>query len=362
MTNETECDIIVRMGDTVLVAMSGGVDSSYAAAHLQRLGYQVQGVYMKLWGGTRRGSSCSTADHQAAQLAADHLGIQLHTVDWTVQFERLVIAPFVRAAARAEIGNPCISCNRQFKIQGLVQVANQLDIHWIASGHYARVVHGGDHPGLHRATDAIKDQSYVMWALQPAILERLLLPNGHLHKKDIRNQAQAWGLPAADTPDSMELCFDPKQVVRDALGMRPGKVTDMQDQELGHLDDLSMVAIGQRRGLPEVISGGPERRYVVRVEPQHQRVVIGSAHDLMVDRIHMEDWIFTQRCSLDQPMALQTSAHGRSEVGYLTIDGDRATFVLEQPTRRPTPGQFGVVYEGDRVIGAGVMKNHDAAV
>jgi tRNA-specific 2-thiouridylase len=349
------------MAGSVLVAMSGGVDSSHCAAILLEQGWHVEGVYMRLWGGSRRGSSCSTADHSAAQAAADHLGVALHTVDWTADFERQVIAPFVASAAEGEIGNPCISCNRQFKIQGLVSVADRLDIRWIASGHYAQVVHEGHLPGLYRAADHHKDQSYVMWALTPPVLERLLLPNGHLHKEEIRRRATTMGLPAAATPDSMDLCFDPKQAVKTALGSRPGRMVDSGGNHLGDIEDVGMVAIGQRRGLglpphPE----GP--RYVLRVEPQARRVVIGSAADLMTTQIRMTDWTPTQAPTGDLGLFLQTSAHGHPLPGRLHVEDNTAVFSLDGRTPRPTPGQFGVVYEGDRVIGAGVMRgSHELA-
>jgi len=224
---------MVFMGDRVLIAMSGGVDSSFAAARLLDQGYEVQGIYMKLWGGDRRGSSCSTADHLAAQAAADYLDIPLHTVDWTARFEQQVIAPFIDGVARAEIGNSCISCNRQFKIKGLVEVADQLGIHLVATGHYAQVKNRDEHPGLYRAVDPNKDQSYVMWMVSTNTLERLILPNGGLHKTDIRKTAVVMGLPAAVTPDSMELCFDPKQMVRDVMGETPGEIIDSQGNMLG---------------------------------------------------------------------------------------------------------------------------------
>jgi tRNA-specific 2-thiouridylase len=351
---------MVLMGEDVLVAMSGGVDSSFTAAQLLRQGYRVQGIYMKLWGGQRRGSSCSTADHLAAQAAADHLGIRLHTVDWTTQFEQQVVSPFVQAAARAETGNPCISCNRQFKIQGLIAMADQLGIPWVASGHYARVVRDGDRPGLYRAIDTHKDQSYVMWAMGPEVLQRLILPNGDMHKAIIRQAARTLELPAADVPDSMELCFDPKQVVAAALGRRPGKVVDVQGQVMGVIPDISTVTVGQRRGLPSAVSGSAERRYVLRVEPQAQQVVIGSSRDMMVGQIQLDEWVATQHHRTNG-LQLQTSAHGHPENGQLVVAGLQATFVLDRPCRRPSPGQFGVVYEGDRVVGAGVVRDHDDA-
>lgn len=350
------------MADTrrALVALSGGVDSSVAAALLISQGFEVEGVYMRLWAGERQGNSCSTADGAAAQAAAEHLGIRLHQVDWSRQFNEQVIDPFVEAASNGHILNPCLSCNRKFKIEGLYALADELGIEWVATGHYARVVGHAGRAYLGRAADAHKDQSYVLYMMPRHLLERTLFPNGGMDKAQVRELAGLLRLPAATVPDSMDLCFDAAGEARRRIPLRTGTVRDTSGRLIGHLPDMELVAIGQRRGLPARPAGQPNlRSYVVAKDATTGTITIGYDNEARIGSIGLDQcsWSGEPPC-VGQEIAIQCSAHGRAVPGRVVMSEDGLLDVeLDSPTRPQSPGQAGVVYVGDRVLGGGIIKS-----
>jgi len=343
------------------VALSGGVDSSVAAALLLRQGHQVEGIYMKLWGGAKHGSSCSTADETSAQRAAEHLRIPLHVVDWSAEFEQQVINPHVDGLARGEVSNPCLSCNRSFKIKGLMDYADQHDFPQVATGHYARIVqHNGRH-WLARAADNIKDQSYVMWMLSGAHLSRLRLPIGTMSKANIRALARSWSIPAATTPDSMDLCFSTESVTRNKISLSAGRMITTKGRDLGPIENIELTVIGQRRGLPNTASNAGERHYIVQKDLNTKTVTIGTKTDTQCRQISINNCTWTWNIPQDTPLTLQTSAHGEPHpVHIITYEHTHVTLQTDHNIWRPSPGQAGVLYAQDRVVGGGYFSSHTA--
>ena len=336
----------------VLAAMSGGVDSSVAAAMLVEEGHDVTGVTLRLWDNPTDAGCCSVAEIDDARAVAGALGID-HLV-WTFidDFDAQVVGPYAAAHAGGLTPNPCIECNRHLKFGRLLRRATQLGFDAIATGHHARVVTASD--GRHRllrGADAHKDQSYVLYVLGQEELGRCRFPVGTMTKAGVRAKAAALGLPTADKPDSQDVCFVTTSGGREALlasriPLHPGRVVDTAGTEVGRVDALELVTVGQRRGLG---TGGGARRYALRVDPSAGTVVVGEAADLLADAVHL-----TRLCWLhgpvEGPVSVQTSAHGTPVEA--TFAGDTVRF--HRPQRRVAPGQSVVLYRDDEVLGGGI--------
>jgi tRNA-specific 2-thiouridylase len=348
----------------VLVAMSGGVDSSVAAALLRDGGHRVTGVTMKLWGGPSDQGCCSVADVDDARRVADHLGIDHHVFNFSDDFEDRVVGPYVDAHARGWTPNPCIECNRHLKFDRLVRRAELLGFDAIATGHHARLSVAVDgRVRLRRGVDAAKDQSYVLYMLGPATLDRLLLPIGELTKPEVRQRAAALGLRTADKADSQEVCFIGARsgrggFVGERVALRPGRVVDRGGRVLGEVPAVQLDTIGQRRGLG--IAGGGAPRYVVDVDVDEAVVTVGGPQDLAVGVQHLRDLCWTAGVP-EGELSAQTSAHGRAwpatlEVGPVERAPATSAAVLRwrEPRRRAAPGQAVVLYRGDAVLGGGI--------
>ena len=335
----------------VLAAMSGGVDSSVAAALLVEEGHDVTGVTLRLWDNPTDAGCCSVAEIDDARRVAHVLDID-HLV-WTFldEFDARVVEPYAAAHARGLTPNPCIECNRHLKFGRLLRRATQLGFDAVATGHHARVVTDGHHRLL-RGADAQKDQSYVLYVLGQKELARCRFPVGTMTKVAVRAKAAALGLPTAEKPDSQDVCFVTTSGGRRALlasriALHPGRVVDTTGAEVGHVDALELVTLGQRRGLG---TGGGDRRYALAVDTRAGTVVVGSAADLDVDAVALE-----QVCWVHEPVEgdveVQTSAHGAPVEA--TFDGAIVRFA--RPQRRVAPGQSVVLYRGDEVLGGGVV-------
>jgi len=340
----------------VLVAMSGGVDSSVAAALLQEQGHDVVGATMKLWGGTSDSGCCSVADVEDARRVAQQLGIVHHVFNFTDDFDRHVVGPYVDAHARGRTPNPCVECNRHLKFDRFLDRALQLGFDAIATGHHARVDAAGH---LCRGADRAKDQSYVLSMLAPAQLNRLHLPVGELTKDEVRAVAARAGLRTAAKPDSQDVCFILSEGGRsaflgDRIPLRAGTVVDRAGNRLGTVPAVELVTVGQRRGLGT--SGGLGRKaFVVDVDVERATVVVGPEDALAVDTIAVEQQTWA---SADGAVAagthvdVQASAHGTPFGAVYESDG---VLRLDRPQRRPAPGQTVALYDGDRVLGGGVV-------
>jgi tRNA-uridine 2-sulfurtransferase len=339
----------------VLVAMSGGVDSSVAAALLVAGGHEVVGATMKLWGGTSDTGCCSVADVDDARRVAQQLGIAHHVFNFSDDFDRHVVGPYVADHAAGKTPNPCIECNRHLKFDRLLERADRLGFDAVATGHHARVDRDPDGAwALRRGADPAKDQSYVLYMLSQPQLARIFLPVGHLTKAEVRARASALGLRTATKPDSQDVCFISRRGGReeflgDRIPLRPARVVDMDGAAVGELPAVELVTVGQRRGL-----GSPEparRRYVVAVDSRAATVTVGPLDALLVREIAVAQpvWVVSPP-GLDERFLVQMSAHGRPVPGHWS-DG---TILVDEPVRRVAPGQSVVLYRGDAVVGGGV--------
>ncbi|HYI61295.1 MAG TPA: tRNA 2-thiouridine(34) synthase MnmA [Acidimicrobiales bacterium] len=343
----------------VLVALSGGVDSSVAAARLVAAGHDVVGATLKLWGGESDSGCCSVSDVDDARRVADALGIDHHTFAYAEEFEAAVVGPYVAAHARGATPNPCMACNRHLKFGSLLARADRLGFDAVATGHHARVAVGPDgRRRVARGADAAKDQSYVLHMLDQATLARTLFPIGGLTKDRVRAMAAELGLRTAHKPDSQDVCFITSAEGRAAfLGRRaaltPGVVRDRSGAEVGRVPAVELVTVGQRRGLG--LPGGGPKRHVLRVEPAYARVTIGSADDLLVDRQVLGPVSWADR-PVHGDLLAQCSAHGRAEPADVEAGPDGAvTLEWRSPRRRVAPGQAVVLYDGDTVLGSATI-------
>jgi tRNA-specific 2-thiouridylase len=335
----------------VLVAMSGGVDSSVTAALLQRQGHEVVGATMKLWGGASDSGCCSLSDVEDARRVAQQLGIVHHVFNFGEEFLEHVVDPYVDAHANGRTPNPCIECNRHVKFSRFIQRARQLGFDAIATGHHARVTNDDGVFHLRRGDDPLKDQSYVLHMLDQDALSVTLLPVGEMHKTEVRRLAEEIGLRTAKKPDSQDVCFimatgGRSTFLGDRIPLKPGKLVDYTTgEELGEVDSVELVTIGQRKGM----GGGTEnRRYAVDVDVANGVIKVGGTEDLLRTSVGIKDVTFTHQPIADgAPVSVQVSAHGTPFDGIYN-DG-RIDFL--EPQRRVAPGQSVVFYDGDIVLG-----------
>jgi tRNA-uridine 2-sulfurtransferase len=361
----------------VLVAMSGGVDSSVAAALMLRDGHEVVGATMKLWGGYSDSGCCSVADVEDARRVAQQLGIAHHVFNFTSDFERDVVEPYVSGHTQATTPNPCIACNRHLKFGRFLERARLLGFDAIATGHHARVTATGAAWQLRRGRDAAKDQSYVLYMLRQQELAHLQLPIGELTKAEVRSVAGEMGLRTAGKADSQDVCFISKGSGRggflsERIAVREGRLVTTNGDQVGTVDALQLVTIGQRRGLGLQPRTRPERRYVVDVDLAAGTATIGGLADLLVRDVELCDLYWSHQPPLPgAAIEVQLSAHGAplnahweggrgSAVpgpGLGAPDPQPGVVVFDEPTRRVAPGQAVVLYDpaehGDVVIGGG---------
>ena len=336
----------------VLVAMSGGVDSSVTAALLKHEGHDVVGVTLKLWGGASDSGCCSVSDVDDARRVAQQLDIDHHVFNFGDDFDTHVIDPYVAAWDRGETPNPCVECNRHIKFDKLLDRADVLGFDLIATGHHARVAVLPDGTRrIARGADPAKDQSYVLHMLGQEQLRRLLLPVGDITKERVRELATELGLRTADKPDSQDVCFihstgGRKAFLGDRIALRPAKIVDTDGAEVGRAEAVQLVTIGQRKGLD--LGGSPERRFVVDIDRENDVVTVGPLEATMTDTLELRDFQWTNG-PVEGDVTVQTSAHGDPMAA--TFDG--RTISWSEPHRRIAAGQSVVVFIGDTVVGGG---------
>ena len=327
----------------VLVMMSGGVDSSVAAALLRDEGHDVVGVTLKLWGGESDSGCCSVSDVDDARRVADRLGIDHHTFNFGDAFTEHVVAPYATAHAAGRTPNPCIECNRHIKFAAVDARARALGFDAVATGHHARVVALDDGTlRVARGADAAKDQSYVLHMLGQDQLRRTLLPIGTMAKTEVRRQAGALGLRTASKPDSQDVCFITKAQGRSTfLGSRialtPARVVDGDGTKVGSVSAVELVTVGQRKGLG--LAGGTDPRYVVDVDRSTATVTVGARTDLLVTELRVVSMTWAARPEAGDVL-VQGSAHGNPEPATLAVDPDdpsQATVTWATPTAPPRP-------------------------
>lgn len=354
----------------ILVAMSGGVDSSVAAAMLVEAGHEVVGATMKTFcysdeevaHGSR--TCCGLDGIQDARAVADRLGIQHYVFDVEREFTRDVIDDFVSEYSRGRTPNPCVRCNSNTKFRDLFRRGRVLGCDGVASGHYVRTDRSGGETRLLRGEDRNKDQSYFLWGLPPAMLERLHFPLGRLTKPEVRSRARELGLVTADKPESQEICFVPTGNYRDFLARKllpvhpalsPGAIVDHRGRVLGRHNGYSGFTVGQRKGLG---GGRPEPYYVLEIRPGTREVVVGPRHLLDVDGIVVADlnWLTTPPRS---GARLQVQIRYRSPLTACRIEShgdDSVRLLFDGTASAVTPGQSSVFFDGDRVLGGGRIR------
>jgi tRNA-uridine 2-sulfurtransferase len=351
----------------VLAAMSGGVDSSVAAARMVDAGHDVVGVHLALSsapGTLRTGSRgcCSKEDASDARRVADVLGIPFYVWDFAERFKADVIDDFVASYARGETPNPCVRCNQRIKFSALSAKAVALGFDTVATGHYARLAGGR----LRRAVDRGKDQSYVLAVLTAEQLRRAAFPIGDTAKPQIRDEAARRGLAVADKPDSHDICFIPSGDTRaflgERIGVRRGAVVTADGAVLAAHDGVHGFTIGQRKGLG-IAGPGPDGRprYVTSIDAETGTVEVGGAADLDVHRLVGRSPIFTGGARLSGPVEceVQVRAHGETAGAVAELVDDELVVRLRVPLRGVAPGQTLVLYrpdpDGDEVLGSATI-------
>jgi len=346
----------------VVVAMSGGVDSAVTAGLLVEAGYNVIGVTLQLYDHGRAvgrsGSCCAGQDIHDARRVADALGIAHYVLDYEQRFRAAVIDDFAESYLRGETPIPCVRCNQRVKFEDLLATARRLGAAALATGHYARRVERDGSVELHRGRDAGRDQSYFLFATTRDQLAYLRFPLGGMEKAETRQHAARLGLAIAEKPDSQDICFVPEgryaRVVERLRpeAHRPGAIVDLKGRELGRHQGVAHFTVGQRRGLG-IASAEP--LYVVRIEPETNRVVVGPAAALATRAIRLRDmnWIGEPPRGPVSVMAKVRSTHPGARGAVTTLADGSAEFVFAEPEAAVAPGQACVLYDGDRVLGGG---------
>ena len=337
--------------------MSGGVDSSVAAALLQAQGHEVVGVTLQQWPrddaeeAARHGGCCSLSAVEDARRVAALLAIPYYCWNLEKEFGERVIEPFHRAYLEGRTPNPCVRCNAFVRFDLMLSRVVELGFDRLATGHYARIFNGGE---LHAAVDPAKDQSYMLYHLDRERLARIVFPLGAMTKAEVREHAREFGLPVANKAESQEICFVPRgetaAYLSARLPVRAGKVIDARGRELGAHRGSALYTVGQRAGFGSLVEPGPW--YVMRVDVPSNTVVVGRREELAVREIALEDMTFVDG-EVRQPLRCQARLRYHSPAIAAMYREGRLS--LDEPFLGAAPGQAAVLYSGTRVLGGGTI-------
>ncbi|HUY67731.1 MAG TPA: tRNA 2-thiouridine(34) synthase MnmA [Alphaproteobacteria bacterium] len=359
----------------IVVAMSGGVDSSVTAALLASEGYDVVGVTLQLYdhGAAvgRKGACCAGQDIYDAHRVAEQIGIPHYVLDYESKFAASVIDDFADGYLRGETPIPCVRCNQSVKFRDLMKVAKDLGAEALATGHYVRRVMGKDGPELHRAKDASRDQSYFLFATTKEQLDYLRFPLGDLGKQETRDLANRFNLPVAQKPDSQDICFVPDGDYASVVGklrpgaIEPGNIVDEKGHVLGRHDGIIHFTVGQRRGLDLGTRGGETNAplYVLRLDAARKEVVVGPKEALAQTKVALREinWLGARADegggndgeSADMEVDVRLRSTQTPMPAFFRRDGSCGAITLTEPAFGIAPGQAGVIYQGERVLGGG---------
>lgn len=361
------------MVERVLVGMSGGVDSSVAALLLKQRGYDVIGAHMKLWdyaevGGEtiyRDGRCCSHDSINHCRLVCDRLDIPFYVLNLSVDFEREIIDNFVAEYRAGQTPNPCVRCNTLIKWEGFLRKADELACDYIATGHYARILRADGRHQLHRGIDKSRDQSYVLWGLDQAKLQRTLMPLGDITKAEVRQVARHHGLRTAEAAESREICFvaddDYPRFLREwseregGPDFETGEIMHENGTILGEHRGTPFYTIGQRRGLGIAWS---EPLYVIGIDAVNNRLIVGPDTSLWRTEMGVEqvNWIAGKEQAQEFEASVQIRyQHTAAPARVCSLTDGSLHVTLTEKQRAITPGQSAVMYDRDRVLGGGII-------
>ncbi len=354
----------------VAVAMSGGVDSSLAAALLKEASYEVIGVTMQIWPRQaserdRIGGCCGLEAIEGAQQVAYKLGIPHYVMNLRDIFAQMVIADFCREYSLGRTPNPCIKCNQYIKFEALLQKAKELDADFLATGHYARIDHSPNGYRLLKAVDLSKDQSYFLYTLGQRELQHLLFPLGNLYKVEVRKLAAKMGLPTSNRRDSQDVCFitdnDYRSFIAKHVPLKPGDIVDTEGKILGKHGGLARYTVGQKQGLGLASN---KRLYVLKLDTANNRLVIGTKDQLLSDRLIASklSWVSGEIPREPNNITAKIRYKSPEVAAKLCLSDGTAEVNFNQPQSAATPGQAIVFYQGDVVLGGGIIQDADAVV
>ena len=338
----------------VAVAMSGGVDSSVAAALLKQAGYQVRGLHARLWPEAETKGAAADLKQVCQQL-----GVPLQQVDLTDEFRRLVVDYFSQEYSRGRTPNPCVACNQQMKFGRLMEKALEAGADYLATGHYARVETTPDGYHLLQATDQAKDQSYFLYTLGQQQLEHLLLPLGELSKEKVRKMAGELGLPTVSRSESQDICFIPdndyRSFIAKYISFQLGDIVDIKGKVLGQHRGLAHYTVGQRQGLG---LNSPEQLHVIELDAANNRLVVGSRDQLLHSVLIASQlsWVAGKAPAGPINVAARVRYRAPEVAAELCInDNDGAEVRFVEPQQAIAPGQSVVFYQDEVVLGGGII-------
>lgn len=354
----------------VVVAMSGGVDSSVAAALLKEQGHDVIGVTMQIWnnGGDQRPESgdrkscCALAAVEDARRVANMLDIPYYVMNFADVFQRKVVDDFISEYNLGRTPNPCVKCNQHVKFDALLKKVKELDADYIATGHYAKVEKKGDKYLLKKAEDQNKDQSYALYALDQEVLSQILLPLGDITKQETREIAKKLGFANAQKEESQEICFIPdndyagffKKVSPETV--KAGPIMDIQGNIIGMHGGIQFFTIGQRKGMG---LSRPEPTYVVKIDQKTNTLIVGGRGDVLGDDLIVSkiNWINRDKASSLRKAKVKIRYNSpEAEAEILLLEQGKIRVMFKEPQFAITPGQSAVIYDGDEVVGGGVIE------